>query len=376
MLWSFFPLTIASIGEVGSLAMLTCFSQFKGSKRRKIILFILCLINWRAEFEEGEEKSLQCNPHQFCLSKETACGPLSTTFTQATFQTSSFRTTCLCSNSHEKKVSFKLPLGEVEQQEKLHCVIPMWWAWGTQMLRDPRGRGRAAQTSTTCWPRHFRRGSWWKGGRSTDEWGRRTPLTSPNWRIKNRLYRKYMCLWAHRSFCCLAALVGIYCLPLQFSKKLSKLLHAPALTFQSMNTTSYLPGKAEFRTSTSYKKTWTGKAFPSIQPHTRETNHTALVLWTLRSNSKVCMKSYHHQTMRSSTSLCLKVSFLIHQISAHCNKPWQPPLSLLQQQYKTRSKLHSKWATRHHYQAQGGTRRWCFSFRKGPSSCWFPAILI
>lgn len=56
-----------------------------------------------------------------------------------------------------------------------------------------------------------------------------------------------MCLWAHRSFCCLAASVGIHCLPLQFSEKFSKLLHALTLTFQSTNTTSYLPGKAEIR---------------------------------------------------------------------------------------------------------------------------------
>lgn len=190
-----------------------------------------------------------------------------------------------------------------------------------------------------------------------------------------------MRLWAYRSFCRLAASVGIYCLPLQFSKKLSKLLRILTLTFQSTNTTSYLSGKAEFSTSTSYKETWTEeKAFPSIQPHTTDTNHTALVLWTLlQRNSKVCMKSYHHQTMRSSTLLCLKVPFLIHKISTHWNKPRQPSLSkslCFSSSIKLGQNCTANEQPTTTTQAQGGTRRWCFSFRKGPSSCWFPAMLI
>lgn len=145
-----------------------------------------------------------------------------------------------------------------------------------------------------------------------------------------------------------------------------------------MNTTSYLPGKAEFRTSTSYKKTWTEKAFPSVQPHTTDTNHTALVFWTLQRNPKVCMKLYHHQTMRSSTPLCLKGTFLIHQISTPWNKLQQPSLSKslccsssikLGQNYTANEQ---PTTTTH---AQKGTRRWCFSFRNGPSSCWFPEIV-
>lgn len=118
--------------------MLT-FSRFKWSKRRKVTLFILCLINWRAEFDKGKEKSPQHNPHHFWLSKETACGPLSTTSTQ-TLQTSSFRIICLCSKSHEKKVSFKLPLRKVKEQEKLHCVIPTWQAWGNMDAQKPPGQ--------------------------------------------------------------------------------------------------------------------------------------------------------------------------------------------------------------------------------------------
>lgn len=52
-------------------------------------------------------------------------------------------------------------------------------------------------------------------------------LLSRNGRIKNSLYKKCVCLWAHRSCCCLAASVGIYCLPLQFSKKV---LQTPSRT--------------------------------------------------------------------------------------------------------------------------------------------------
>lgn len=166
-----------------------------------------------------------------------------------------------------------------------------------------------------------------------------------------------MCLWAHRSLCCLAASVGIYCLPLQFCKKFSKLLHALTLTFQSTNTTSYLPGKAEIRTSNTYKKTWTEKEFSSIQPQTTATNHIALVLWTPQKNSKAL--------------LCLKVPFPIHQISTQWRKPWQSsiPLNLcFGSSIKLGQNYRARWAAHQHYQAQRAMRCWCFSSRNDTGS--------
>lgn len=43
------------------------------------------------------------------------------------------------------QLSFKLPLREVEEQEKLHCVSRTWWAWGTRMLRTPPGQGEGRE---------------------------------------------------------------------------------------------------------------------------------------------------------------------------------------------------------------------------------------
>lgn len=192
---------------------------------------------------------------------------------------------------------------------------------------------------------------------------RRTPLTSSHCRIKNSFYRKCVCLWAHRSFCCLAASVGIYCLPLQL--KFSKLLHALTLAFHRTNTTSYLLGKAEFRTRTTYKKTWTEQAFSSIQPQTTATNHSVLVLWTPPKNPKVCVKSRHQQTEVINTTVFKRVLKVNNEDHPSLSKSLCFGSSIKLGQNYTASEQPTTTT-----QAQRATKGWCFSSRNVPSSRW------
>lgn len=293
-----FLVTNGSGGEVGSHAMLTCFSLFQWSNRGKTIQknnpFSFCLINWRAEFEEEEEKYLQCNPHTFCLAN--VCGPLTTVTPQETFQMSSFTTTC--SKESWKKSKFQITTkGSWRARKAALCQPHMVSLWNTDAQKTPRARGRKRTARPAAYASQGILGEK-ADGKDILPISKREGLLLhlQTEGLKTAFTENCVCLWAHRSFCCLAASVGIYCLSLQFSKKFSKLPDALTFTFQSTNTTSYLPGKAEFRTSTTYKKTWAEKAFSSIQPQTTATNHTALVLWTLQKNSKVCVKSCHHQT--------------------------------------------------------------------------------